>query len=237
MARLPVNSVLIAHKAIGLAPGLSGDTRRVATAILDHFNHKTGRCDPSIGRLATLLGIGERTVRKATQQLCNGDERLFDKKSHGGHAHCASYAPCWQTFHALVDAWNASMQTSGNVDPNRNERAGSTGTNVPVEPAQTCLQTRRRNQTKEPVEVSPSAPDCGKPPPYEQRQGRKGLRKNGAEPNRQRYLMHAIAGGKGPSRKDAVEGAYWRRISEEIAALPEHKRAAAWEAAQAATGT
>lgn len=110
MARLPDNSVLIAHKAIGLASGFSGETRRVATAILDHFNHKTGRCDPSNERIAGLLGISMRMVRKATKELCETAKPLFVKRSHGGHSHCASYEPQWETFQAIVADWNSAMK-------------------------------------------------------------------------------------------------------------------------------
>jgi len=236
MARLPDNSVLIAHKAIGLASGFSGETRRVATAILDHFNHKTGRCDPSNERIAGLLGISMRMVRKATKELCETAKPLFVKRSHGGHSHCASYEPQWETFQAIVADWNSAMKgVTRDVtrdSANRNKRSCSTGTNVPVEQEQTFLQTSRRNQTKEPLPphplpgvfppnektgvVSSSIASGKQPAPTQQRQGRKGLRNEGASPQRQGYLVHAIAGGRSASREEAAEAAAWRRIIDPV---------------------
>lgn len=229
MPRLPENSVLVAHKAIGLAPGFTGDTRRVATAILDHFNHKSGRCDPSNERLAGLLGVSVRMVRKATKELCEGSSPLFRKRSHAGHSHCASYEPQWATFRRIVAEWNRAMIGSKEGGPNRNKRAGSTGTNVPVQQEQMCLQTRRRNQTKEPREtVALSAGRDAETGNAVKFGGRNGLGKEGAKPQSQRFLVHAIAGGKQPSRQDAAEAARWRKVSAEIEKLPKHEREAAW---------
>ena len=42
---------LLAHKAINLSDDLSGSEKRVAAAIIDHYNRKTGQCDPGLGLL------------------------------------------------------------------------------------------------------------------------------------------------------------------------------------------
>ena len=47
----------LAHKAISLCAELSGTEKRVAAAIIDSFNRKTGQCDPGYGRIAHLLAI------------------------------------------------------------------------------------------------------------------------------------------------------------------------------------
>ncbi len=65
MAILQENDILFAHKALNIMSGLTEATRRVAGAIIDHFNKQTGQCDPSIERLATLLVlIGQQSVRQ-----------------------------------------------------------------------------------------------------------------------------------------------------------------------------
>jgi len=47
MPLLQQNDVLFAYKALAIIPDLSAASRRVAGAIIDRFNKKTGQCDPS----------------------------------------------------------------------------------------------------------------------------------------------------------------------------------------------
>ncbi len=84
MALLEANDILFAHKALNIVPGPSANARRVAGAIIDHFNRKTGQCDPSVGRLARLLGVNRATVIRATNDLCSEESGLFENSSHGG---------------------------------------------------------------------------------------------------------------------------------------------------------
>jgi hypothetical protein len=56
------SDTFVAHKAISLAEDLTGTEKRVAATIIDHFNRKTGRCDPALGSIARLLGVSRRTV-------------------------------------------------------------------------------------------------------------------------------------------------------------------------------
>ena len=64
---------LLAVKAINLAPGLLENDRRVATVLIEHFNRKTGRCDPGLERLAALIGCSTRTVIRAISRLEKAD--------------------------------------------------------------------------------------------------------------------------------------------------------------------
>src|SRR5216684_2277831 len=59
------SDTFVAHKAISLAEDLTGTEKRVAATIIDHFNRKTGRCDPALGSIARLLGLGRRTIIRA----------------------------------------------------------------------------------------------------------------------------------------------------------------------------
>ena len=85
------------------------------------------------------------------------------------------------------------------------------------------------NQTKEPRETvalsSGRNAETGNAAKFD---GRNGLGKEGAKPQSQRFLVHAIAGGKQPSRQDAADAARWRKVSAEIEKLPKHEREAAW---------
>lgn len=69
MTLLSKNDVLFAHKALNIVPGLSEANRRVAGAIIDHFNKKTGQCDPGINRLCKLLRLNRASVIRSTDKL------------------------------------------------------------------------------------------------------------------------------------------------------------------------
>lgn len=143
------NDVVIATKAIHYAPGHSSIDRTVAALILDHFNKKTGQCDPSNGRLATILGIDERTVRRATAELC-GDGRLFWKRSHGGKSGRASYAPQWSVFRAIVADLDRCMRTGDRLGSDAENRANSLGSVAATNRAKQPGSSERHNRAKSP---------------------------------------------------------------------------------------
>jgi hypothetical protein len=153
MPLLQQNDILFAHKALGLVPDLSAATRRVAAAIIDHFNKRTGQCDPSIGRLMKLLKISRAAVIRATNEL---DELgLIEKKSHGGKSHRTAYSPNWPVFRAFVDDWDAGMKSG--EGPEHNLKMVS---DLRPPKSQSCdlgrlrneTQTHRKNPSKKPIE-------------------------------------------------------------------------------------
>jgi predicted transcriptional regulator len=104
MAAQSVNT-LIAHKAINLAAELSNSEKRVAGAIIDHFNRRTGQCDPSLDCIAELIGMSRRTVIRATDRL----QKLgfIRRIRHGGKFHRNSYEPVWARFLQVEAEWSA----------------------------------------------------------------------------------------------------------------------------------
>lgn len=100
--------ILIALKAINLTPALGNSDRAVAAALLDHFNRKTGQCDPGIKRLARLLGISERTIFRSLKRI--EADRLFRRVRHGGHLNRNSYEPNWPRFREIEAIWSAGMK-------------------------------------------------------------------------------------------------------------------------------
>lgn len=99
---------LLACKAIGLVTGLSSSARRVGCAIIDHFNRRNGQCDPSVERLARLLGLNVRTVLRAVDDL---DRRgLILKVRHGGYSQRNSYRPNWALFEDLTTKWRSALK-------------------------------------------------------------------------------------------------------------------------------
>ena len=98
---------LIAIKAINLTPGLCESDRRVGVTLIEHYNRKTGRCDPGQARLAELLGYCLRTIIRATQRLERAG--LFRKVRHGGYSSRNSYAPNWERLDAINEEWKAKL--------------------------------------------------------------------------------------------------------------------------------
>jgi hypothetical protein len=98
----------IAHKAINLTSELSGADKRVAGAIIDSFNRKTGQCDPSLNRIAWLLGISRRTVIRAAQRL--EKLRLLRKLRHGDYSNRNSYEPNWVRFREMDAQWSVRFR-------------------------------------------------------------------------------------------------------------------------------
>jgi predicted transcriptional regulator len=106
---VPALSTLLAHKAINLATELSNSEKRVAGAIVDHFNRKTGQCDPSLNRIAELIGMSPRTVIRAANRLHKLG--FIRRVRHGGHFHRNSYEPVWLRFSQVEADWNTRRKS------------------------------------------------------------------------------------------------------------------------------
>ncbi len=104
---------LFGHKALLLFPGLSGGTRQVGGAILDHFNNKTGQCDPSLDRLANLTGLNRRSVINAIEELTCPWVGLFSRCPHGGKFNRTHYQPNFVLFEKFVKDWDERMKNGG----------------------------------------------------------------------------------------------------------------------------
>ena len=104
MAVQPIQT-LMAYKAINLATELSNSEKRVAGAIIDHFNRRTDQCDPSLDCIAELIGMSRRTVIRAVDRL----QRLgfIRRIRHGGHYHRNQYEPVWSRFLQVEAEWKA----------------------------------------------------------------------------------------------------------------------------------
>lgn len=230
MAILEENDILFAHKALNVMAGLTEATKRVAGAIIDHFNKRTGQCDPSIERLATLLGIDRATVIRATEKL--HELGFIEKISHGGKAHRAAYLPNWERFRSIVEDWDARMKTGDAPDtPCRStgtpadtpapnvasvRRSRSQGCDVKGRTAAT--QTLRSNPSKKPIEGERVEKPPEKPQTYSPQKAQHGLWK-GNEPGAQRSMLFPISGGKSPSHADAARAAAERRWYAQVHAL------------------
>ncbi len=88
-----------ARKVIGAHPKLTRATKTVGILLVEHYNIKTHRCDPSLGRLARLAAVNERTVRRALDALRQVGIR---SDRHGGRYLTNGYIFDWNLIRFLV---------------------------------------------------------------------------------------------------------------------------------------
>jgi len=98
----------IAHKIINLMPELTGTDKRIAATILEHFNRKTGQCDPGLDRIASLVGVSRRTAIRSVSRI--GRTGVFRVVRHGGYSQRNSYEPVWSRFRELDAVWRVRFR-------------------------------------------------------------------------------------------------------------------------------
>lgn len=200
---------LMASKAIARLHR-SAAAKAVGVVLLDHLNWKSGQCDPSLQRLAMLTGYTRSNVQSGLKQL--SEEKIIKVVVHGGRSGRNAYRFNWALIRAFDAEFQAALKT-GRAPPRKQGVGGP----------ENRAQTRSSNPMKEPGEVGVCA--RGQRPA-----SRPDGQAEGSKPIDQLYLTHSIKGGQGASRKDAAEASRHRRRALEIAAMPKHLRAAAWEA-------
>jgi len=137
---------LMALKMLLLCEDLTLAERRVGAALIDHRNHRTGRCDPGLETLSRELGIGRRTVIRANAGL--ETKGLVRKRRHGGYFHRNGYEFNWERFRDLHAAWERHRESvrrkhsRQNLSPCGRQTHHLDGDN---DTTQTCLS----NQSKE----------------------------------------------------------------------------------------
>jgi hypothetical protein len=113
MKRPAALDALLAIKALALAPTLTGTERVIGCCLIEHFNRRTGQCDPSIQRLANLTGLGERTVQRSVDALSRSG--LFVLVRNGGRLNRNRYEPVWSRFVELNKDWQARFSEAARV--------------------------------------------------------------------------------------------------------------------------
>lgn len=133
--------MLLGFKAIVLHPELSGGSKAVGAIILDHYNKKTGQCDPSINRLTNLSGLNKSSVIRAIKEL--GKMGLITRISHGGGHERNRYLPSFDCFKQIEESWKNSFK-NGSID-SVSDACHSTvdlvlesGVNLPLQELQYC---------------------------------------------------------------------------------------------------
>lgn len=139
---------LIAYKVLAVMPGLTAAERRVAGAIIDHFNREDDRCDPGIERLAQLLRLDRRTVFRAVETLDRLGLILKDR--HGGRSLRNSYEPVWDKFREIEANWKKRFNEKSVASPVTNSSRGKWQTS-PEPSGEPVTQTFLSNHSNKPV--------------------------------------------------------------------------------------
>jgi predicted transcriptional regulator len=229
MALLQQNDILFAQKALLLMPGLADASKRVAGAIIDHFNKQNGQCEPSIERLVTMLELSRASVLRATKELC--ELGLVEKDSHGGKHNQARYRPQWHRFRQFVADWDARMKTGAAPGESRSAPEEPRAKVAQMRPTKSHLcdvggiknetQTLRNNQSKKPIRQEQVETQTQNEPPAPVQKCSQGLSKIGKQPM-QRHLLLPMQGGKQVSHSEAARNAAQRRWEREVKCLGEH---------------
>ena len=155
---------LIAFKALSLCDDLIATQRRVLAALIEHFNRKNGRCDPSIDRLVVLLGINRRTVFRALNVLVK--KGYVVRLRHGGLNHRNQYVPNWPFYAAVLKKWDEQFRAARNarraieMSPSRGQRGhladgpGVTQTSLNNHVEQTSESHRKYTTANPPISAA-----------------------------------------------------------------------------------
>ncbi|WP_415715378.1 helix-turn-helix domain-containing protein [Roseibium sp.] len=236
MALLEQNDILFAQKAILLTPSLSAAAKRVAAAIIDHFNKRTGQCDPGINRLVKLLGMSRATVIRATETL--NELGFIEKESHGGKSHRAAYIPNWQLFRQIVDDWDTQMKSKLDTEEATGKEEKSTtmvskprrsrSQKCDVNGLNSATQTLRSNQSNKPIEAEQVETIDEKPPqPPERKRNHVALKRS--VQRSQGHLLLPMQGGRQVSRGEVARDAAQKRWELDAKSRGEHVYAAVAE--------
>lgn len=90
------------RKGLGLASGLSGTARQVGVALLEYCNAGSGVAWPSVERLADLLKISMRSVKRATAALDAAG--LIRRQARRGRR--TIYIPVWSALAEVAGDWD-----------------------------------------------------------------------------------------------------------------------------------
>lgn len=208
MRQITSRDKAVAYKAI-LLSGVSGSAMSVCGALIDHYNRRTGQCDPSISRIAQMLGLSRATVFRSLGEIVVA--KMFHRASHGSRMGRNAYAPNWAKFQAIVTDWDARMLANAaarkvsEVRPDRSQFCDVDGLSSET-------QTHLINPFKETQESGTTGKAERKPPPPDPREGQSGQAEE-AGTRAQQFLIHAVPGGKPtPSYDEVARGKAWERI-------------------------
>jgi hypothetical protein len=121
----------LARQVFNRLPKLSPTARRVGLELLDHVNVRTLRCDPGETRLALLLSVSVRAVRKAKKEIAGMD--LISWEPHGGIRFTSSYKFKWAELRHHAEAIQRTADAAMRARRENRNNLDQTGTTAATE--------------------------------------------------------------------------------------------------------
>ena len=146
-------TTLLSHKAIALCPDLTGADKAIASCVLEHYNRETGRCYPSITRIAAITGLNKTTVKKSIKKMKQKPLDLFTVILHGERFGTNRYIPNWEWFKCFNHQYDQKLHKQiGNLmevkpPPRRMSKGNS-------DQGQMATQTYIKNLQKKPTTLT-----------------------------------------------------------------------------------
>ena len=100
---------LLAIKIVALQSELKPHDRIVCCGLLDHYNRRSGQCDPSIGRLARLTALSKRTVIAQSKIIA---AQIITRIRHGGRSSRNRYLPNWSRLEFLEREYRSRFRNA-----------------------------------------------------------------------------------------------------------------------------
>lgn len=100
----------IAMMVLAISVDLGKAEKCVGGVLLAHLNRSSGRCDPSLPRIAELAGMSIRNTNRALKDLRRAG--LIDWAVHGGKRQCNSYRFDWANIRHRHAAWLEAFRSA-----------------------------------------------------------------------------------------------------------------------------
>jgi Helix-turn-helix domain len=104
--------IATAAEAINRHPELSGTARRVALELLNHADRTTGKAWPSEARLATALGVTDRSIRRAKVELAEHGLLTWQRRGTSKAGRTNLYALAWDVLLSLAASIKAKVKAA-----------------------------------------------------------------------------------------------------------------------------
>lgn len=123
--------IAIAAEAINRHPALSGTARRVALELLNHADRTTGKAWPSEARLATALGVSDRSIRRAKVELAAHGLITWQRRGTCKAGRTNLYKLAWDVLLSLAASIKAKVKAAA-IAARQRLRAPSSAPPQPV---------------------------------------------------------------------------------------------------------
>lgn len=111
--------IAIAAEALNRLPDLSAIARRVGIELLNHADRETGEAWPSEARLATALGITDRSIRRAKAELAALGLLTWQRRGTSKQGRTNLYRLAWERLLSLAATIKARVQAAAKAARNR----------------------------------------------------------------------------------------------------------------------